>query len=165
MKRVWKVLGVAVAVVVVAGLALPLFNTSAARDAQMINLSRGKQLGIWVQHYAIEHEGRFLVCLGEMVPEFISPEVWSGLLYAHYQPSTKEAAKSQYDWLYFGALLDEKSEKILLIASPQALTDGRPNKRIVVYSDTSAQIVSEEQYQADLRHYLALVRASRPTQK
>ena len=57
----------------------------------------------------------------------------------------------KFDWLYFGALFGDKNPPPLLIASPQASTVEKVNRRIVVRGDLSASLVSEAEFQELLR--------------
>jgi hypothetical protein len=160
----WRGIGIAflaVGLAVIVGLAVfavPIFGTTAVRGVHTKNLSNAKQWGLAVKVYATDYEGRFPMHLSELVPDYISLTAPTDLLFEVCKDS-KDAVYAKQDWLYFGAFFDEKNPPPILIASPQATGfSGKPPKRIVVYGDLSGRVVTEEQYQADLKKTIEAMR-------
>jgi hypothetical protein len=131
---------------------LPVFGTTSPVGIQTKGLSNAKQLATGAKLYAMDHDGRFPVHLSELEPDYLPV---GGLNQLLYRPSEGMAKGTIYpvrcDWLYFGAFHDEKNPPTILIASPQAFTENRKSARIVVYSDTSAVIVDDENFQTKIR--------------
>ena len=156
-KRFWKWLGTIALIGLVAVLFLPVFGRTAVRGLQTWDLSNAKSLGIASTLYLDDHEGNFPTHLLELVPDYIDAQNWSRLLYAAHKDK-EEKPVPQFDWLYFGAFFDDKNPPPMLIASPQAFTEEKANKRIVVLANSSASIVSEEEYQDLLRKTIKAMR-------
>ena len=127
----------------------------ATRGRQTRSLSNAKQLATGCKLYAIDHQGRFPVHLGELVPDYIP--TLDGLRYLSGRQSEK--SNVQFDWLYFGAGFGDSDSLPVLIASPQATTiEKNMQRRIVVDSSTSGQIIRESAYQELLANMVKQMR-------
>ena len=121
------------------------------------NLSNAKQLAIACRLYANEHEGRFPMHLSELEPDYVAP----GTLIELRCASIGEDHDPRYtmDWLYFGGGFNETAPPSVLMASPQATTVGKPQKREVIRGDFSGSILDEDQYQELLAETVRQMRA------
>jgi len=114
------------------------------------NVSNARRMAIAAKLYAVEHQGQFPARLNDLIPDYIRQEDWNGLRFSPRTADDKPHA--QDDWLYFGALLTERDiPNHLLLAAPQAITDGKKQRRVVSYDDSSTTIIPEEKYQDELR--------------
>jgi len=102
-----------------------------------------------LQEYAGEHDGAYPLYLSELAPDYIA---WDYVRYSVMSPRWKIEPK--YDWLYFAAGRDGKYPPRIIIASPQAVSEGNANKRIVVYDDLSTLLIPEDQYQRELHQMI-----------
>jgi hypothetical protein len=130
------------------------------------NLSNAKQLGLGVQLYAADHDGRFPFHLSELIPDYIPAEAWPQLLFVA-EKVKDTAGPPEYDWLYFGAFASEQERPRILIASPRAVNVKGKNRRVVIHGGISGVIAFEEEYQADLAKMIEESKARReaPTPK
>jgi len=107
-------------------------------------------LAMALREYAGDHGGIYPLYLHELTPDYLG--AWDYVRYSavdsRWQP------KPKYDWLYFAGGHDGKHLPHIIIASPQAVTEGRANKRIVVYDDLSPVVIPEDQYQWELHQMI-----------
>lgn len=154
MKELWKQVGLALLFVlgaVAAFLVLPIFGRTAIRGVQTTQLINAKQLGTAVKLYVDDHEGHFPMQLSELVPDYLSAQQLADLQF-EVREKYEDPAYAKQDWLYFGAIFDESAPPPILIASPQTTGfKGKPPKRIVIASDLTGSIISEDQYQIELK--------------
>jgi len=136
---------------VAGGLFLPLSNQTAKRGATNRNLSNGRQVALAAKLFAEDRDGRFPVHLFELIPDYLTAEDLSKLRFAPPLPNG-EAGEPEYDWLYFGAFQTTDDPLRILMASPTATVrkDGGA-KRVVIAGDLAGRIISEEDYQRELR--------------
>jgi hypothetical protein len=127
-----------------------------ARDAMTRNLEDARFFSMALQEYAGEHDGAYPLYLSELAPDYIA---WDYVRYSVMGSRWKVEPK--YDWLYFAAGRDGTYLPRIIIASPQAVSEGRANKRIVVYDDLSTLLIPEDQYQREL-HQMIEKRKKRP---
>jgi hypothetical protein len=144
-----------VLVVLAAGLCLPLFSTVAVRGAQTKSLSNAKQLATGCKLYAADHAGRFPVHLSELEPDYIASV--NSLRYTTVDKG--DGPKPELDWLYFGAGFEERNQPRILIASPQASTAAKTQKRVIVEGDMSGAVWNEPNYQEMLAETVRQMRA------
>jgi hypothetical protein len=144
-------------VIVVAGLCLPLFSHVAVRGPQTKSLSNAKQLATACRLYAMDHEGRFPMHLNELEPDYIVAGQPDGL--RDVSLGKEDDPKYMLDWLYFGAGFEEKNPPRVLIASPQATTTAKTQKRVVIEGDMSGTIWEEPKYQEMLAETVRQMRA------
>ncbi len=170
MKRFWKWAGIALliglAALAAAALLLPIFGETAVVGAQTKNLSNARQLALAAKVYAMDNEGRFPMHLSELEPDYLPPGIFEQVLYGT-KVGDERPPRLKYDWLYFGAFFDEKNPPPLLIASPQAFTAEKKEKRIIIRGDGSGQVVNDDEYQQELRKTIEAMhqRASPPASK
>jgi len=145
----------AMLVILAAGLCLPLFSRVAVRGAQTKNLSNAKQLAISCTAYAMDHEGHFPVHLSELQPIYIAKV--NSLCYTTVDSG--DGPKPELDWMYFGAGFQARNPPRVLIASPQASTSAKRQKRIIVEGDLSGAVWDEPKYQEMLAETVRQMRA------
>jgi hypothetical protein len=120
------------------------------RDVVIRDLDDAKFFAMALREYAADHEGVYPLYLSELAPDYLG--AWDYVRYSAMDSRWK--AQPKYDWLYFAAGRDEKHLPLIIIASPQAVTEGRANKRVVVYGDLSPVVIPEDQYQRELRQMI-----------
>lgn len=142
----------------VVGLFLPIFGTTAKRGIQTMSLSNAKQLATGCRLYADDHGGRLPIHLSELAPDYLTKDALENLRYI--ASGTDEKSRILMDWLYFGAGFDETNAPPILIASPQAtVPDGKKQSRIVVGPDTFGAVVREPDYQQKLAETIKQMRS------
>jgi hypothetical protein len=143
---------ITVGIVVATLLFLPFRGPFGSKVINVMNLSNARQLAIAVKLYVVDHDGRFPMHLNELEPDYLHESILKQLL---YRPNDEKHTVTVYpvrcDWLYFGAFHDEKHPPTILIASPQAFTEDRKSKRVVIYGDISGEILNDEDFQPKLR--------------
>lgn len=158
----WKAYLAAFVLSVIAALAfVPLFGGTAKRGMLTRNLSYAKQLALGAKLYALDYDGRYPVHLSELMPDYIPVESWDRLLFTMQKDKNQDPAPPFQDWLYFGAFTDQDHPPRILIASPQAIGVKGKNRRVIAAGDTSASIVFEEEYQAELAKMIVELRLRR----
>ena len=155
MRKLREIIGwtlVVLAVALLIGILLPpTCDRVSQPEAHTRNLSNAKQLATGVQLYALDHDGRFPMHLSELVPDYIPADTFDALLY-RAKAGDQDDLHLQFDWLYFGAFFDEKTAPSIIVASPQTTGfKGKLPKRIVVAADLTASIISDDQYQIELK--------------
>ena len=162
MRGFWQGIGTALAALAVAALAaallLPMFGRSSPASGNTRNLSNAKQLALGVKLYAMDNEGRLPMHLSELIPDYIDAAGWEHLLF-DTRKDNKDSDYPKQDWLYFGAFLDETNAPPVLIASPQPATDSSKRWRIVIHNDWTGTLITEPEYQAELRKTVAHLHA------
>jgi len=139
-----QVVAVLLVVIVIAGVALPVFTGPGPGTATR-NLSNAKQLATACRLFAMDHRGRFPMHLSELEPDYI-PQGGFDALRCSVMGRDKEP-KLVMDWIYLGAGFDDTNPPPLLIASPQATTTLKEQKRVIVVRDFSGGVVKEAEYQ------------------
>jgi hypothetical protein len=117
------------------------------------NLDDARFFAMALREYVAEHDGIYPLYLSELAPDYIA---WDYVRYSVGGARWKVGPK--YDWLYFAAGHDGQHLPHIIIASPQAVTEGNANTRIVVYDDLSTLVIPEDQYQRELRQMIDSVR-------
>ena len=152
--RFWKWAGFALLIGFLVTLLLGVFGNvtiGPQQDAKM--LGRAKQMALAVKLYAEDHHGSFPMSLGELTPEFVTPDGVPSLQF-EVRDEYNDPLLAKQDWLYFGAFFDESDPPPIIIASPQTTGfKGKPPKRIVIAGDMdmTGYVVKEAQYQDLLR--------------
>ena len=145
---------------------LPVFGRKSVVGVQTKQLSNAKQLGTAAKLYAMDNEGRFPLHLAEVEPDYLPSGSFEQLL-CEAIDGDKKLPRLKYEWLYFGAFFDEKNPPPLLIASPQAFTADKKQKRVIIRGDGSGSIVNDDEYQQELRKTIDAMhqRAGTPASK
>ena len=116
-----------------------------------MNLLNVGQYRILLKLYADDHDGRFPMNLNELVPDYLSA-LEAAAIQFEVREKSEDPAYAKQDWLYFGAFFDEKTAPSIIVASPQTTGfNGKLPKRIVVAADLTASIITDDQYQIELK--------------
>ena len=111
------------------------------RSKAMSNL---RQIGLALQYYAIDHEGRLPKLLAELEPEDLAADSLPALRFRNLQGNA-------FDWLYYPkADINTQPAMTILAASPRAMRYAGKEQRIVLHCDISVTWMPEADFQKQL---------------
>jgi hypothetical protein len=142
-KNPWiYVLGIIAAGFVVLGFTLPFFPDSAARHLLTRELNNLKQVALVFRMYSSD-EGGAPKTLAELwaTEKYVGKDGWRQI-----GKFRRPITHTQLDWLYFPERIpkNKSDEPTLVFASPEPWK----GERVVGWSDTSCQIISEAEFTA-----------------
>jgi type II secretory pathway pseudopilin PulG len=114
---------------IIAGIALPVFNTVQERALVTRSITQAKTIGLALKVYARDHDGRYPARLDDIVPNYLSNK---RLLIC-------PLGSSGYN--YFGAGITNDAPPTTVLLTSQATT--RRHERIVVHLDTTPDLEQE----------------------
>ena len=114
-------------IAILAGIALPVFSQVQLKGKQVKSLAQARQIAIGCKIYADDHDGAFPKTLDELVPEFVTREVF-------ICPLSPPGETMGY--IYFGGKETDPADKVLIVSKAA----DRRGKRVVVHVDGSGAI-------------------------
>ena len=143
---------------------LPIYSTTAQRGSATSLLSNAKQIGVAIALHQRTH-GKPPASLKEIDPELgLGPDVFAYPDLVDLPPDRRDLSPESFKlrWIYFPPRIDDPSQMIL--ASPLPIRfrsrDKKSLKRIIVRADTSAMLIEEAEFAAELE---ALIGAEPPS--
>ncbi len=125
-----------------------VLNRPSSRSPVVIELARAVRVRDALHFYAIEHDDNFPRTLRDLPAELLPPDAKQ-----FHDPVTKQSA----DWLYYAGYplatdVDTRaSAGNIILASPN-LVNG--HQRIVIYADTTGEIIEEDKFVSQLSKQL-----------
>ena len=115
--------------VILAGIALPVFNAVSERGRAAKSLGQAQQIGLACKMYAADNDGRFPKTLDELVPTYLSDK--------RLFICPLDSGKSPMGYEYFGGTENDDPHKILL----QSNVTMHNGKRVVIYVNDPGELV------------------------
>lgn len=119
-------------------------------EKQAMEMSHLFQVGEGMRRYADDHGGQFPKQLEELIPDYLPN---------HKRLFTRAADDDPpQPILYFSGRRMQDGPRMMILASPRLFETARGGKRCVVYANASGGVISEEEYQMQLRKQRLLPR-------
>ncbi len=139
---------VAAALLLAAGVALPVYNTNNLKSPTTKQRERIGLVWVALQEYAGDHDGKFPQSVSELAPDFLSPEARQ-----FRDPATGKLS----DWLYYPGHTQKDPPSTILAAFPVVVVPRERasmwvDYRIVTSIGSPTEYITETEFQRRVSH-------------
>ena len=148
-KRGWSVIACIGFLSIAAGIFIPCSTgVSITNSPQYDEMSDLRRVGVAMEQYAIDHDGRFPGRLSELIGDYLSPGFHLDKFYDY-------ATQQAQDWIYFPGHKAGGDPKSVLAACPVPLEQKGRRVRFVLYGNLTTGIVPEAEFREILKKQIS----------